>query len=86
MELCDGGESIQAAHTHMGMSRAVCRRPDCSGLAKEADATHQRRAGPGLCVSTGKAMDYNLTVAVIPLDAHNHMNTAPHTDLHHPCH
>lgn len=58
MELCDGGESIQAAHTHMGMSRAVCRGPDWSGLAKEIrPATQPPQAGPGLCVSAGKARD-----------------------------
>lgn len=46
MELCVGGESIQAADTHMGMSRAVCHGPDWSGSAKEPrPATHSPWAG-----------------------------------------
>lgn len=58
MELCVGGESIQAADTHMGMSRAVCHGPDWSGVVKEPwPAMYSPQAGPGLCALTGKAKD-----------------------------
>lgn len=36
MELCVGGESIQAADTHMGMNRAVYHGPDWSGGASDS--------------------------------------------------
>lgn len=45
MELCDGQESIQAAHTRMVMGRAVC------GLSKEPHpATHHLKHHLGMCV------------------------------------
>ena len=76
MELCVGGESIPAADTHMGMSRAVCYGPDWSGLAKEPrPATHSPRAGAGLCVSIGKARGLKrVLLTASSLNAHDHMD------------